>query len=334
MISEFTFGILLYNQEKLIVETLESIKYQKQNYGEKLKVNLIIVDDASKDESVRVATKWVEKNRDLFNEVSIICNNNNCGTVSNYNLLLEKVEGDYFKVIAGDDVFSSRNLFEKFDKLKSNSLICFQRVELCDGRLGINEILLEQHFGDRFCTKYKDKLRRMRKGCFIHTPSAIYKKELYVQCGAKDFNRSFFLLEDDPTWYSMIKKGADVLFDDDFIVLYRMHQNSASNSSVNNEVTTAFCKDMKKLHSVYCDDTKGFEHIYWKNKISYNKPKLFRVDKYIDRFVAYKNRFSSKHSKKYRLFVDELNEKIKKEQLYYNTIKNSSEEFLRSIYDI
>ena len=37
----FTFGILAYNQEKEILETLESIRYQIEHYSDNENINLI-----------------------------------------------------------------------------------------------------------------------------------------------------------------------------------------------------------------------------------------------------------------------------------------------------
>ena len=47
----FTFGLLLYNQEEFVIEALESIKYQIINYGNDINVSLIVNDDCSLDHS-------------------------------------------------------------------------------------------------------------------------------------------------------------------------------------------------------------------------------------------------------------------------------------------
>ena len=50
----FTFGILAYNQEKEILETLESIRYQIEHYSDNENINLILIDDSSADNTVDV----------------------------------------------------------------------------------------------------------------------------------------------------------------------------------------------------------------------------------------------------------------------------------------
>ena len=109
---KFTFGILSYNQEKYILETLESIKYQKIQYGEAIAVSLIITDDASKDGTVQVIKKWIEKNGSYFAETELIANEKNRGTVANFCTILSKVNPEEgLKVIAGDDLIAHKNLF-------------------------------------------------------------------------------------------------------------------------------------------------------------------------------------------------------------------------------
>ena len=101
---KFAFGILTYNQEKYILETLESIKYQKIFYGKNWEVNLIITDDASKDATVEVIKEWIQKNEKYFSNIELIANEKNKGTVANYCTILEKVGNRKFKILAGDDL--------------------------------------------------------------------------------------------------------------------------------------------------------------------------------------------------------------------------------------
>ena len=114
---KFTFGVLTYNQENYILQTLESIKFQKIKYGKDIDVSIIITDDASKDETVSVMKGWLEKNKQYFSEIKLIANEKNKGTVENFCTILNKVDNHGLKVIAGDDLIASRNLFEEYENL-------------------------------------------------------------------------------------------------------------------------------------------------------------------------------------------------------------------------
>ena len=85
---KFIFGILTYNQEQYVLQTLESIKYQKMQYGVNKDVSLVITDDASKDRTVAVIREWCEKNRQCFDKIELIANESNRGTVANFKTIL------------------------------------------------------------------------------------------------------------------------------------------------------------------------------------------------------------------------------------------------------
>ena len=92
MISMFTFAILAYNQANIIGETLESIKYQIEKYGDNRIFKIIVTDDFSKDNTLLTVRKWIEKNGGLFKEVKILTNQSNMGTVYNYNRIMENID--------------------------------------------------------------------------------------------------------------------------------------------------------------------------------------------------------------------------------------------------
>ena len=90
--------ILAYNAEKYIRDLLESIKDQTyQN------IEIIISDDASKDDTVRIAQVWKDENRLCLKKMMIRSSEQNQGVVKNANLGFELCNGRYIKVIAADD---------------------------------------------------------------------------------------------------------------------------------------------------------------------------------------------------------------------------------------
>ena len=118
-ISKFTFAILAYNQANIIGETLESIKYQIEKYGDNRIFKIIVTDDFSKDNTLLTVRKWIEKNGGLFKEVKILTNQSNMGTVYNYNRIMENIDEESFKVIAGDDLIGP-NTDRKSTRLNSS----------------------------------------------------------------------------------------------------------------------------------------------------------------------------------------------------------------------
>lgn len=120
---KFTFGVLAYNQENMIIETLESIKYQIVHYGKDYEFQLIIIDDCSKDRTADMVELWLKSNHHYFLTVDCRLNKENQGVVNNYNYIMRKIEDENFKVIAGDDLFSSTNLFSIYENLTNDSIV-------------------------------------------------------------------------------------------------------------------------------------------------------------------------------------------------------------------
>lgn len=86
---------LCYNQERFVQEAIESVYHQ--NYP---RVQLIIVDDCSLDQSVSAIKKLI-KDRP---EVVFIANDKNLGSCKSFNLALKEAQGDYLIDLAADDV--------------------------------------------------------------------------------------------------------------------------------------------------------------------------------------------------------------------------------------
>jgi len=319
--NSFVFGVLAFNQELMICETLESIKYQIEMYSTELKINLIIIDDCSVDNTVQVIKQWLCENKDLFNEVEFICNTYNLGTVKNYQKILSKInENQNFKIIAGDDLISSKNIFKLYSDLDAKELKSYIRINLCEGVLSYDKKQLIDYFYNKYFVKQKNILKKFRKGCFLHTPSTIYTKTIYEQSKCEKLNSKFRLFEDDPTWYAIIKniKDLSINFVDESIVLYRIHNNSVSNAPKKKK--SEFDFEMEKLHRLYYKDAKGLEKIYWYFKNANNIYKLLNISKYYDRiykWFRYCIVFKNPSFMKLELKMKQI---VQREQQFYDLI--------------
>lgn len=91
-------GILTYNSSKYIIEALESVKIQTYK-----KIELIVSDDCSKDNTVEICRKWLEENESRFVNTKLITVEKNTGTSANCNRRLAACKGEWLKGLAGDD---------------------------------------------------------------------------------------------------------------------------------------------------------------------------------------------------------------------------------------
>lgn len=90
--------IITYNSSKYILETLESVK--NQTYP---KIELIISDDASSDETVSICEQWLDQNKNRFTNTKLIASTQNTGVCGNINRANGAAKGRWIKGCAGDD---------------------------------------------------------------------------------------------------------------------------------------------------------------------------------------------------------------------------------------
>lgn len=333
---DFTFCVFAYNNEKIIIETLESIRWQIINYAGGISIDIIIIDDYSRDKTVTVIQKWLDIYKILFSNIIFKRNKENCGMVHNYNWALSQVKTKNFKVIAGDDLISSQNMFEKYRNLDIYTIRSYVCTELINNKIVYDEDRLILYFFNK--SHKRDKkfdLHAMRRGCFFHSPSTLYTKELYNYSECKKFNSNFRNFEDDPTWYAMLKRYDDINieFIDDIIVLYRIHEQSISNSNSSCS-SKLFKKELQTLYKIYYRDSTGLEKLRFWFQINDKIPKYLRFDKYYDLVFKLYLKWWSKNNTNYKKFKKNILNKINTEQKYYDEIKRNTIDFFSSLEQV
>lgn len=283
---QYSFGILSYNQERYILELLESIKYQVVNYGKSIQVFLYLSDDASTDRTVELVRKWLADNECLFYKYEILTSINNKGTTNSYYKLLDKIETEFFKIIAGDDVFAKNDIFEELKNNKCGEAVAHIPLLLKDGKLELSwEFIYKNLIHKNEKRTYKKDLQHIRYGGYINTPSFFPTRSL-INEKCIDFMRQFKIFEDDPTWYMLIKTNekVSISFDIKIKVLYRIHNSSVSNSY---SIGKIWYDDMMKLKKYYIKDNNNFFlHIFLRTHMM-DLDCRYRKDKQKG-FVAYR----------------------------------------------
>lgn len=327
----FTFGVLTFNSSKYIIETLESIKYQIERYGREWDCDLIVSDDCSSDNTVPLVQKWIDNNRTLFRYFDIFQTKENKGTVINYQKLYDSVHTEYFHIIAGDDLFSSNNIFEYIKKLERYEIVTTIPISLNKQGLFVEYSRLY-----RFILNMKKKNWTTKQlvynemyGSFVHTPSTLFRKEMY-DATIQKYVSKFDLFEDDPRWFKFFQKAQRILFELYPIVLYRYHDESVCHIP-----NARFREDMMKLYEDYLVTCKSW------------RMKLFLVSKYKAcrdcRRISLANicRFLEGKAARIKVLVNKNDwDKVKRveqscinEQLYYQEIVKKSNEFISAFRD-
>lgn len=122
-----TIVALCYNHSRYVLETLESIR--RQTYPH---LQVIVVDDCSKDDSVQVVRNWLQQEQ--LNWV-FVPHATNMGITKTLNETLDLAQGKYYKVIACDDVLLPHfisTMVERFEQLPEDYALLYSDVQTID----------------------------------------------------------------------------------------------------------------------------------------------------------------------------------------------------------
>ena len=107
-----------YNHERYIVECLESIKGLTHR-----RLELIVSDDCSPDNTFALAKQWVQKNADRFERTLVVRQDGNLGLVKNLQLLFNSAQGEYLVYIASDDAFFGSGVTDRLRILQEDETV-------------------------------------------------------------------------------------------------------------------------------------------------------------------------------------------------------------------
>lgn len=320
MKNKFVFIVISYNQEEYILQTLNSIKYQVEAFGQDYDIRLIIGDDCSIDRTVIVAKKWIEDNKNIFKEVKFIEHRENVGTVSNYMEVIREVNQDEaFAVLAADDLFSAENVIRPVSEMEDYQILSFPYIELVGNKIDCKKKYLYSYFYKLHTTRDQNTLWRFMKGSYLHSPSTFFSKKIFDESKCDKFIEKYKLFEDDPILYKILQynNGKGVNFQKSPVVIYR------TTVGVSNTPNSFFLKDYKCLQEQYINDSKGIKKLYFKIKkrqgLEYKKITLLKV---LNKFENGKYYIYSKiiHRKKYKDFENQIYKSIQTNQAHYEKL--------------
>lgn len=245
---DFTFGICTYNSEKYIIQALESVKYQVCTYGENIRVSLIVSDDCSGDQTVKLVRYWLKINEDLFENCALLQQEKNLGIAHNYAKLLDNIDTQYFKTMDGDDVISSMNIFEQLKSVSKAELKIYFPIRFNEERMFIQEFdYISMFYHSHMTHSHQSDLYMLETIKPFITPEACFLRDEYSE-ETGEFVRCFTQFEDDTSLYHIFKNNNKMIMD--FVlepmILYRIHNQSLSNGE-ESIGTIKFADDLHKF---------------------------------------------------------------------------------------
>lgn len=219
-----TIIIITYRNGRYLFETIKSILEQEYH-----KIELIVAEDGAPDFSRTVVEEYIEHNkRQNLVSFTILSDGINRGTVKNINRALRIAQGNYIKLIAGDDTLSGNDVcIEQIRVLESNDNkeLVVGKVQQCDAEL--NPI------DDRRTEKSNNALPMILKMSYpdskkyieqhnlfpITTQAICFKREFFDAGGA--FDEDYVLIEDIPMVFRILKNLDKVVYIDKICVNHR-----------------------------------------------------------------------------------------------------------------
>lgn len=220
--------VVTYNSVHTVLETLESIK--AQTYPN---IELIISDDCSKDNTVEICRKWVEKNKERFVRAEILTAVKNTGVSANCNRVENASRGEWAKLIAGDDILMPNCISDCMEYIKEhpNTIYLFGRCKAFGASEEICKQIDNRFDYSFFSLTHEEQLHRllMDWNCLPAT-AVFYNREKARATGVINDER-IPLLEDWPKWVNLLKAGVHFEFLNKEIVKYRVSESSLSTSA-------------------------------------------------------------------------------------------------------
>lgn len=106
MKSKISVGVITYNQQELISQTLDSVLAQKGEFD----LELVIGEDCSTDNTYAVCQAYAER---YPSTVKLLPNTHNLGIMANFARVVKACTGDFISDIAGDDYYCDEHALEK-----------------------------------------------------------------------------------------------------------------------------------------------------------------------------------------------------------------------------
>ncbi len=268
----FSVIVITYNSAKYILDTLESIKQQHYQHLE-----LIISDDRSTDNTVEICKNCLAENSHRFVNSSILVPEQNQGIPANCNQGLKVAQGDWIKVIAGDDAFfddAFENAAQFVVKNPNVKAFCSSVVYYQDNFAPDNEV---SRRNDQSLSFYEANAKRQHflliRNNYIHAASVFLQRELILELGG--FMEEYKMLEDHPMWLKITENGEKFYYLPAYTVKYRLHSASIfSHQNAESIFNNFYLKKRSfELEMIY-------PHLRWYEKLSYQHN--FMVKRFFD----------------------------------------------------
>lgn len=203
--------IPVYNAEKFIGKTIESVLNQTYKNWE-----MLLFNDKSKDDSLKIIKKYSEKDE----RIKVIDSKENVGVVVARNKLIEIATGGFIAFLDADDYWREQKLEKQIKYMKEqNALIsCTEYIRVTEDEKEINDIIIKE------IITYEDMLKNNYLGCLTVVYNANKLGKRYFKEREKN--------EDYVLWLEIVKETKIIFGLKENLAFYRVLNNSRSSNKI------------------------------------------------------------------------------------------------------
>jgi glycosyltransferase involved in cell wall biosynthesis len=219
----FAFLVLAFNHQDYILEHLESIKYLVQTHGTAWDVDLIVNDDASRDQTRTLVDRWLAVNATMFRHVKTLYNPKNLGTCASVNNVLSHMVADRCKLTAGDDVYSFENIFELTRHEDDVAMVSGRALYLLGDDLALDQTANQLATATEVIYQYDSMLHRFKHWSYNNAPNLLYASQCLLHPSVRGYLQRFDVVEDWPIQVAIARTFPEHRFKliDNVLVYYR-----------------------------------------------------------------------------------------------------------------
>jgi len=228
--------IITYNSSSTVAETLEGMF--SQTYP---RLELLVSDDCSQDDTVDICRQWIEKHKDRFERTEIIVREKNGGVAANLNTVIRACRGAWIKYLAGDDILLPDCIQDNIDYVASHAAteIVFSKMryfEEAGGKRIVTEYCKpEPELLSFFDLPAQEQYCKLLYSCRVIPGVTVFQKKEFAV--GHPLPEDYSYCEDWPHWTHLTKSGIRLRCFDKETVLYRM------NGSLSHAVASSFINE-------------------------------------------------------------------------------------------
>jgi glycosyltransferase involved in cell wall biosynthesis len=224
-----TVVIALYNYDRFIAETLDSVAAQTTR-----DVAIIVVNDCSTDNSLNVAAEWMRHNQHTGMGMLLLSNDANAGASIARNNGISAAQSEYCFLLDADNLLYPRCLEKHLAAIESRSNVdaAYSLIEVFEGD--------SELFGAGVFAK-----EGLIHGNFIDLMALYRRSKLLALNG---FEKIRYGWEDYDLWLRLLESNSTVLHIPEITARYRHHYSSVTRTEQKSSNVLDLHKDMTRRH--------------------------------------------------------------------------------------